>query len=770
MMALIQDIIARLSLLIEGSWDLLSARLTVTQWTFAPGGAVLICAGCAAALMLALICYRRTTEGLTLRSRVALASLRFIAVLALLIMVSGVACAVDVARTQLPSLLVVVDDSPSMNLPDLGGTRLEHAHEALFKRGLLEKLRSSYLIRVAHTSGIDDATAESRKALPQSLARELVRAASAPGLPPAHILLISDGVQLGSDSLANAAAEIASPVSTLTAGDSTSTRDVYVDSVNVPQFVYQHDRAQISAQIRSLGMEGEAAVQLVHVNGTVEKEIATSKVTLRPGSEPSMVRVEFNTPAAGLQRYTLRLLPVNGELTALNNSVSFNLDVREEKIRVLFIEGEPSWEYKFVKQALEADPVVEFYGLVRLPGDEWFYQGKSTRPDGKPVLRSVKAGFADTLDELNFFDVLILGDLERKHFEQANRFELLEAFVRQHGGGLITIGGMKVYSAGNYEGTPLARLLPLDVSREKKTQLINRFNVQVTTQGILHPATQLEFDPVKNEEAWAKLPWVEGGNAFRVARPGATTLLLHPTLKTPLGPRPVAAAWQTGAGRVLSSALDGTWHWRLARTTETDYHQRYWSQSVRWLAGDPRTRKSRNVLMSDDPILETGKPATFSILLKDKDGNAQTDAIAEFTIESPGGETILARSSSDPAIPGRYSAALTPRIPGPHRIRLSIQRTGEEARQQERTFEVGSSRAEYLQIVPDVKALSTLASATGGTSASLSQFEALHLPTEKPQIRIQRHYINVWQAPGLFILLVLCLGTEWLLRKRRGLA
>src|SRR5207249_2293759 len=149
----------------------------------------------------------------------------------------------------------------------------------------------------------------------------------------------------------------------------------------------------------------------------------------------------------------------------------------------------------------------------------------------------------------------------------------------------------------------------------------------------------------------------------------------------------IAAAWQCGSGRVLSSALDGTWHWRLARTTETDYHQRFWGQTVRWLAGDPRQRKTSGTLISEDPMLEVGKPATFSLSLKDKDGNFLSDAVAEFTVDAPGGDVLLARSTCDPSVPGRYALNITPRKPGAHRVKISVQRTGQDAQNQERTFE-----------------------------------------------------------------------------------
>ena len=760
------DLLTRLTLLADGSWSLLAARLGVPEWTFAPGGKSLLLIGSTLALVLVVVCYRRTTEGLTLRSRFVLGALRFVSLVLLLTLVSGAVLSVEIFRTHRPELLVLVDDSPSMTLPDTDSTRLVNAEKTLAQSGLRRRLENDFTVRLRHTSGLDSTT----NSPPQDLARSLIIAAAQPTPQPlAHILLLSDGVQLSGERLARAAAELPAPVSSLVVGQ-TNARDVILENISVPPFVYARDRVLVSAELRSPGLSGEATLRLASVRAGVEKEIATTKITLAPAGQTLIARLECPATEPGLQRFLLRVAPVASELTALNNELAFHLDVRPEKIRVLFVEGEPSWEYRYARQTLLADPAVEFHGLVRLPGDEWFYQGPTNRADAQPVLRAPRDGFPATPAEVNYFDVLVLGDLERKIFEQARRFELVESFVRQRGGGLATIGGMKVYAAGNYEGTLLAQMLPVEVAREKSMQLVNRFNVQPTSQGLVHPVLQLEGDPVKNEQAWAALPWVEGGNAWRALKPGATPLLLHPTLRTPAGPRPVAAAWPYGAGRIYSTALDGTWHWRLARKSEADYHQRFWGLLVRWLAGDPRLNQPSAPLMLDDPQLEVGRPASFSLQLRDADGNPVTDAQVEFTVQSPTGDKLLARAASDPTSPGRFALRYTPAQPGEYTVKASITGPGDQQREQQLTCTVSPSRAEFRQIQPDANALAELALASGGTSLPLAQHADLKLPAAPSTTTAQRIVINVWQAPGLLLVLLACLCTEWLLRKRRGLA
>src|SRR6185295_14569012 len=138
-------------------------------------------------LLIAAICYVRTTEGLTPWARLGLGGLRLVALLALLVMVSGAVCTVDVASRELPRMLVLVDDSPSMTLGASGtATRAASVQQALNQDGLLDRLKRDFDVRLAATSGrlvgADDSDAG-----PQQLSAALVREATrSSDLPVSH--------------------------------------------------------------------------------------------------------------------------------------------------------------------------------------------------------------------------------------------------------------------------------------------------------------------------------------------------------------------------------------------------------------------------------------------------------------------------------------------------------------------------------------------------------------------------------------------------------
>lgn len=760
---------ARLALLLDGRWELLTARIGRVEWLLPSWAPPVLALGVVAAAVLGTLCYARTTEGLTVRNRVVLALLRTLLLVILLLMVSGVALRLQTAVAVPPRLLVVLDDSGSMDLGH-GRSRLAEAEDALDAGGLLTFLRRHYQVDLARTSGPPGA-APAAAGRPQDLARSLIRAAAAAAdRPPDRILLVSDGVQLSAEALATAAAELPAPVDTLVAGDAPDVRDTLVESVIVPPFTYRNDRVVAAARVRAVGPEGEALARLYHLRAGNEHEVATAPAVFKAADSATLVRLEFIAETAGLQSYVLRLEPQAGELTERNNAIRFHLDVREERIRVLFVEGEPSWEYRYVRRALEPDPAVQFSGLVRLPNSEWFYQGPLERSDKQMVVSRPKDGFPLPADELNYFDVLILGDLERKAYERGDGFATIEAFVQARGGGLMTIGGLQVYGAGDFEGTALARLLPFEIKREKKGQLINRFQVACAPEGMMHPVMQLEFDPVRNQQVWAGLPWVEGGNAIRAVKPGATRLLVHPELGTSAGPRPLLAAWQSGRGRALASALDGTWHWRLAAETETDYHRRFWGLAVRWLAGDIRERQPLGTLSAEEPVLEVGRQAHFGLVLRTPEGDPMLDAGVTFTLQDASGAALATVAAGDPAVPGRYAVAFTPAQEGELAVTAEIAAADGQTRTQTQTFYVGPSRAEVLRVRAEPDALAALAAATGGHAARLGEWRTLPVAPPAGGLQVQSTTVDLWQCPGLAGLLALCATTEWFMRKRRGLA
>src|SRR5688500_7698970 len=169
------DLLARFAMILDGAWRDAGATIGDLRWSFAPGGRTLLVVGLIVAFMLVILCYYRTTEGLSRPSRLVLGTLRWTALASLLIMAAGTICSVNLVDDQKPNIILAIDDSPSMGLPLGDSTRLKSV-EAALEGGLLERLEEGYNVHVVRTSGIEG----SQSTLPQSLSRQLVKAAAQP--------------------------------------------------------------------------------------------------------------------------------------------------------------------------------------------------------------------------------------------------------------------------------------------------------------------------------------------------------------------------------------------------------------------------------------------------------------------------------------------------------------------------------------------------------------------------------------------------------------
>src|SRR5207237_8076325 len=119
----------------------------------------------------------------------------------------------------------------------------------------------------------------------------------------------------------------------------------------------------------------------------------------------------------------------------------------------------------------------------------------------------------------------------------------------------------------------------------------DRFTRRLTDEGRGHPVDSRSLEPRTNEARWAAPPPLEGINRVLRLRPGASALLVHPTLKGEDGkPAPVLAVSDVGKGRALALLTDTGWHWGFGAAGAGDdgrAFQRFWESAIRWLVRDP---------------------------------------------------------------------------------------------------------------------------------------------------------------------------------------
>jgi uncharacterized membrane protein len=258
-----------------------------------------------------------------------------------------------------------------------------------------------------------------------------------------------------------------------------------------------------------------------------------------------------------------------GELSPANNRRLVPLRVVDKKLQILYLEGSPRWEYRYLKNAILRDTSVQFACLLT---------EADPRRGGEGNRRIT--GFPRDVAELFRYDIVILGDVPREWFTSA-QLEALRRFVQERGGSLVAIAGERSMP-WEYRETPLADLLPvvLPDTREEITS-DEPFRLQLTDAGKRHPMMLIADRPERNLQVWQELPGVYWCGVVPRAKPGATVLAVHPTRTNPSGPLPLMAVQQTGEGRCFLSLVDSTWQWRYRLGDR--YFYRYWGQVLRSL-------------------------------------------------------------------------------------------------------------------------------------------------------------------------------------------
>ena len=159
----------------------------------------------------------------------------------------------------------------------------------------------------------------------------------------------------------------------------------------------------------------------------------------------------------GTHVISVRVSPLPGEVITENNETQALLRVRPGFERVLYLEGEPRFEFAFLRRAFDGDSAVRLVGLLRSA------KGKYLRINVNDSLDLVN-GFPTRRDELFQYRGVILGSIEASYFT-ADQLRMLADFVDRRGGALIALGGRQALAEGGFAGTAVAEVLPFTLEK-----------------------------------------------------------------------------------------------------------------------------------------------------------------------------------------------------------------------------------------------------------------------------------------------------------------
>jgi hypothetical protein len=575
------------------------------------------------------------------------------------------------------------------------------------------------------------------------------------GQDVAALLLLTDGVDTREESNDWTQREWPWPIHALRLeADNVQTvePDVRVEAVSTPRRVTVGWQTELKATVTAQGTQGRpVALRLLRSGRSLEErplviptEGGTREVTFR-----------LDHPETGVVTYEVRAAPMRGESNTNDNACSTSVQVVDAKNRLLYVEGPPRWESKFLTRVLKANRRVTPICFVRGPGGEFL-----TAENAGGITPEMTPG------QLALLKIVILGNLNAQEIGAARARRLVQ-FV-ETGGSLVLLGGSRAWAPDGLPGSELAPVLPARGLREPAVE--GKYAVRLTDAGRSHPA--FAGDP----DLWTSVPPVLSLFPDVAPTPGAQTLV---EAQTDAGRKPVLVVHRYGQGKVAAIFTDSLWRWKLDPGAEAlDPYRRFWEQLTGWLSPAEEDLKPysldlfadrENTFLGDEIELSArfgaggaGIPESIRVTceLTAPDGRRTPFAMNRQPILAPSGQSLPGyglRHKSD--TPGLHSAA-------------AVARVGErDVRSDPISFFVQAFTPETAPKPLNTAALRSLAARSGGrfheTVAELTEALA-SLPVKVREEETVR-YVTLWQRPWVISCLLLLLCVDWAVRKWRNM-
>ncbi|MBV8811811.1 MAG: hypothetical protein JO033_24335 [Acidobacteriaceae bacterium] len=676
----------------------------------------------------------------------------------LLLLLWEPAISVTALKPQQNIVAVLIDDSRSMGVNDAGKPR-EQAAMDVMNNGLLQSLQRRFQVRLYRLGNGVERIQNFSKIQANDPATQIGKglrqlADEAATLPIGAVVLLSDGADNTGGIDLDTMTELQRrrlPVSTIGFGKDQLTNDVELESLDLPSRTLPGSRLQAVATIRQNGFTDKRATLVVTGGGSV---LASKDIKLRAGAE-QRESVEFNAAKSGVQEIEARVNLLPGETNTRNNQLARVLSIDTSQKRILYVEGEPRWEFKFIRRAVEDDPALQIVSMLRTTQNKIYRQGIQNQNE-------LADGFPSKTEDLFEYQAIILGSIESSFFTSAQQ-QSIKDFVDRRGGGVLFLGGRYSLADGGYNVAPFTELLPVVLPGRNDTFRRDFVAAELTDAGRDSLICRIENTAEKSIDHWEVLPYLPNYQNPGTPKPGATVLARVNAGGSRI---PLLIIQNYGRGRTAVFATGGSWRWRMQQPVGDTSQETFWRQLLRWTAG---STPSRVVVSTPNPRVQDDGRIDLRAEVRDKSYVPVSDAAVQARVIGPDGSAVTVPLRPDPLVQGIYSAQWTAPDQGSYVAEVSATRVGTTLGSDVLTFRREDGQAENFHREQNRELLQKLAEQTGGRY--YTPRDAHRLPEEIAYSEAgisSREIRDLWDMPAIFLLLLVLRSTEWLLRRHWG--
>lgn len=568
------------------------------------------------------------------------------------------------------------------------------------------------------------------------------------------------------------------PVVVVPLGSADGLTDVAIGAIDAPPAAFVNDPVPVRVSIARTGtrLPGPAVARLLdRESGEV---LDAQPVEWAEGETTKPLTLTGHAGGTGDRAsWEVRVEAVDGgkDLIDANNKVEVGFALVNRPLRLLYVDGYPRWEYRFLKNIFSRDESVQFSALLLSAGRKYLQEG-SEEIDALP----------DSAGGWDAFDVIMIGDVQPGVIGTA-QLEQIRNRVAVGGAGLLWVAGPSAVPSA-YRATPLADLLPVSLSGfaggvgSDAVALWDRDVVLkpvplaeglgVLRLGERQPDGSYWPPQVSDPSAgWSRLRWMQRLEPGTL-KPAAEALALAAPVDGIGAPTPAVVTMRFGAGRVIYVATDEVWRFRYGRGE--DLPERFYMQLIRLLGRESVARSGKPAVLTLTPKdAEVGSPVRVGAELIDQalldarptgltvrlskataSGEAErTEVLLKPVGDAGGGRARSFVGTWVPQSAGTWSGVVTDAI---------LEGKGVSA-----VAEVALRDDELRRPEADHGLLTALAQETGGTVLSESTIDSLPgvLPKREVRTLSVARQETLWDRPAVLVLLLGLLTAEWVLRR-----
>ncbi len=568
-------------------------------------------------------------------------------------------------------------------------------------------------------------------------------------------IIISDGrYNNGADPLAMNALSLV-PVFTIGVGSKKIVPDIGINDLKTPGIGFRNQKVIVKFKLTNNACSsGKIMVYLK------EKDNLISRKEIELGSEKEIpVSLEFIPVKSGLKNYTIITEKISGEINISNNRRNFQLQVNREKIRVLYVSGQPSWEYSFFRRLVKSDPQIELVSflILRNPANVTIV------PEYELSLIHFPAREMFT-KEIYEFDLLIYDNFSYSRFFPRSYLTHIKKFVLK-GGGFIMLGGEDSFKRGKYADTPIAEILPVYMNNEHSNWTVKKFKA-IPSKSMSHPILNLAEDEKISDEVWNDMPELEGYDPALEAKPDATVLVSNEE------GIPILTVTNAGKGRAMAFNTNTAWRWCMGLSSMGKtpyYYNRFWYKVIRYMiqSGD---QKNVQIFPGKDRA-NVGDKINVNIKVLDQFWQPVNTARVKVHLKTPSGKRVPAGWIYHSGDEGWYNTVIPVTEEGLYRITARAYEGDKLLDEGVEEFAGMKINRELLNTSLNKELLEKIAELSGGQYFSHNRINIKGINSAVKKAfkdkKITKKINWYWWPCYIFLAVILLL--EWYFRRRRGL-